>query len=282
MLSAGDDYWSINDAPDPRVKPAGTPLDQAEIYSPPYLFDGESLAPRPAITSLPPMGETGGVLYGERFGVGVTGSRPVDKAVLVAPAATTHGVNMNQRRIELEVLTRQPGGLEVRAPATAALAPPGWYMLFVLDASGTPSEAGWVWMRSQRPAAPAAGGPTADRAAPKVHARILRLPRSGRYLRVRVRASEPGTASLRGRAGGRRVKARTVALRRGGVARTVRLRPHRRTVKALRSGRKLRVSLSVAARDASRQRRPPQRLQARAPTAMTRAAPRRRSRRSGV
>ena len=141
--------------PQTRGPAAGQPLDQAEIYSPPYLFDGESLAPRPAITSLPPMGETGGVLYGERFGVGVTGSRPVDKAVLVAPAATTHGVNMNQRRIELEVLTRQPGGLEVRAPATAALAPPGWYMLFVLDASGTPSEAGWVWMRSQRPAAPA-------------------------------------------------------------------------------------------------------------------------------
>ena len=195
------------------------------------------------------MGETGGVLYGERFGVGVTGSRPVDKAVLVAPAATTHGVNMNQRRIELEVLTRQPGGLEVRAPASAALAPPGWYMLFVLDASGTPSEAGWVWMRSQRPAAPDAGGPSADRTAPRVHARILRLPRSGRYLRVRVKASEPGTVRLRGRAGGRRVKARTVALRRSGVARTVRLRPHRRTVQALRSGRRLRVSLSVAARD---------------------------------
>ncbi len=251
VLSAGDDYWSINNAPDPGVKPPGTPLDQAEIYSPPYLFDGESLAPRPAITSLPPMGETGGLVYGERFGVGVAGSQPVDKAVLVAPAATTHGVNMNQRRIELEVLTRQPGGLEVRAPATAGLAPPGWYMLFVLDASGTPSEAGWVWMRSQRPAAPAAGGPTADRAAPRVHARILRLPRSGRYLRVRVRASEPGTASLRGRAGGRRVKARTVALGRGGVARTVRLRPHRRSVQALRSGRKLRVSLSVTARDRS-------------------------------
>ena len=50
VLSAGDDYWSIGDARDPWVKPAGTPLDQAEIYSPPYLFDGDTLAPRPGIT----------------------------------------------------------------------------------------------------------------------------------------------------------------------------------------------------------------------------------------
>ena len=250
VLSAGDDYWSIGDARDPWVKPAGTPLDQAEIYSPPYLFDGDTLAPRPGITSLPPMGETGGVLYGERFGVGVTGARPVDKAVLVAPAATTHGVNMNQRRIELEVLTRQPGGLEVRAPSSAALAPPGWYMLFVLDSEGTPSEAGWVWLRPDRPAAPVVDGPVAtpDSTAPTLRARILRLTKRGRNLRVRVKASERSTLHLHGRIGGRRLKARTVSLR-SGVGRTVYLRIPGRAVMALRTGRRLRASVAVAARN---------------------------------
>jgi hypothetical protein len=256
VLSAGDDYWAVDDSRDPWVKPAGTPLDQAEIYSPPYLFDGETAAPRPGITSLPPMGETGGVLYGERFGVGVSGARPVDKAVLVAPAATTHGVNMNQRRIELEVLTRQPGGLEVRAPSSAALAPPGWYMLFVLDSEGTPSEAGWVWMRTERPAAPPTPTPPVadpvlplDRTAPAVRARILRLTRGGRNLRVRVKASEPGSLRVYGRVGGRRVKARTVALRRSGAQRTVYLRMPARAVKALSAGRRLRASVTVVAQD---------------------------------
>jgi Domain of unknown function (DUF1929) len=247
VLSAGDDYWSVNDVPDP-----GTPLDKAEIYSPPYLFDGEALAPRPAITSLPPMGATGGVLYGERFGVGVTGAQPVDKAVLIAPAATTHGVNMNQRRLELEVLTRQPGGLEVRAPSSATLAPPGWYMLFVFDSTGTPSEAGWVWLRTDRPAptTPVVDGPvsTPDRTAPTVRARILRLTKRGRNLRVRVKASERSTVRLHGRIGGRRLKARTVSLR-SGVARTVYLRIPGRAVTALRTGGRLRASVAVAARD---------------------------------
>ena len=196
------------------------------------------------------MGETGGVLYGERFGVGVTGARPVDKAVLVAPAATTHGVNMNQRRIELEVLTRQPGGLEVRAPSSAALAPPGWYMLFVLDSEGTPSEAGWVWLRPDRPAAPVVDGPVAtpDSTAPTLRARILRLTKRGRNLRVRVKASERSTLHLHGRIGGRRLKARTVSLR-SGVGRTVYLRIPGRAVMALRTGRRLRASVAVAARN---------------------------------
>ncbi len=256
VLSAGDDYWSVDDVPDPGLKPPGTPLDQAELYSPPYLFDGENAAPRPAITSLPPMGATGGVLYGERFGVGVSAvaGRPVDKAVLVAPAATTHGVNMNQRRIELEVLTRQPGGLEVRAPSSGALAPPGWYMLFVLDSDGTPSEAGWVWLRPDRPAPPTPPVvdppvPPSDRTAPAVRARILRLTRSGRNLRVRVTASEPGSLRLHARIGKRRLKPRTVALRSTSASRTVHLRMPGRTIRALRTGRRLRAYVSVTARD---------------------------------
>ena len=35
-------------------------------------------------------------------------------------------------------------GLDVRAPAGPGAAPPGYYMLFVLDADGTPSVARWV------------------------------------------------------------------------------------------------------------------------------------------
>lgn len=268
VLSAGDDYWSVVDTPDPYTHPDGEPLDQAEIYEPPYLFDGDQPAPRPQITSLPPMGATGGVRYGERFAVGVA-NRQAQEAVLMAPGATTHGVNMSQRRIELEVVSSQPGGIEVRAPQSAAVAPPGWYMLFVVDAAGTPSEAGWVWLRTSRPpsggdleapvppARPAAPAPPAppgpspavDWNAPGLRIRVLAPARRGRLVPVRVTASEPAKGVLRPRAGARRLRAKAFSIARAGGRRTLRLAMPARAVRALRAGRRLRLTVAVDARD---------------------------------
>jgi galactose oxidase len=42
---------------------------------------------------------------------------------------------------------RSAGGLTVTAPASAAIAPPGHYMLFLLDADGIPSVARIIRMR---------------------------------------------------------------------------------------------------------------------------------------
>ena len=155
VLSAGDDYWDLADQPDPYIRQgptAGKPLDEAEIYEPPYLFDGEARAPRPAIDGGPATAS-----WGDDVGVPVSeaAGRPAGRAVLVAPGAVTHGVDMNQRHVELSVLGRVAGkGLNVRMPASPNVAPPGWYMLFVLDAAGTPSVARWVQLRAGRPGRP--------------------------------------------------------------------------------------------------------------------------------
>src|SRR4029079_9620450 len=111
----------------------GPAVDEAELYSPPYLFDGNGPAPRPAVGSAP-----AAVRYGDDFGIAIA-ARDAARAVLVAPAATTHGADMNQRHVELAVTGRVDGkGVNVRAPADGTLAPPGYYMLFVIDAAGTP------------------------------------------------------------------------------------------------------------------------------------------------
>ena len=82
-------------------------------------------------------------------------ARDAARAVLVAPAATTHGADMNQRHVELAVTGRVDGkGINVRAPADGTLAPPGYYMLFVIDAAGTPSVARWVRLGADAPDAP--------------------------------------------------------------------------------------------------------------------------------
>ncbi|MDP8968866.1 MAG: DUF1929 domain-containing protein [Actinomycetota bacterium] len=147
--------------PDARVVSAGddgnmkrtADRDNAEIYWPPYLFDGDACALRPVIRGVgapgPPSAsgarQWATLTYGERFGIFSEHAQPGMQAVLVAPAATTHGVDMNQRLVPLAVdSVLAGGGLNVTMPAAAAIAPPGYYMLFVIDKDGTPSEARWV------------------------------------------------------------------------------------------------------------------------------------------
>jgi hypothetical protein len=124
--------------PDGRIMSAGDTgagggRQLIDFYSPPYLFQG----PRPEITSAPSQ-----VDYGASFDIAASGPA-VGSAVLMAPGATTHAVQMNSRRVELAV-TATPTGFTATAPASADLAPPGWYMLFVVTPDGIPSVATWV------------------------------------------------------------------------------------------------------------------------------------------
>src|SRR5690606_18060440 len=67
---------------------------------------------------------------------------------LVALGAVTHQVNMQQRFLSLE-FDVDLAGLDVTMPANANLAPPGPYMLFVLNERGVPSHAAMVQVVGQ-------------------------------------------------------------------------------------------------------------------------------------
>ena len=135
VVSAGDDYnGGFNEGE-----------DEAELFSPPYLFDGDDPAPRPVIDDAP-----ASVGWGRTFDVDASGPAPA-RATLVAPGAVTHAVDMSQRFQELEVVAAGAGGLTLKAPPNGDVAPPGRYMLFVLDASGTPSVARWVQLDAGEP-----------------------------------------------------------------------------------------------------------------------------------
>ena len=124
VLSAGDDGYG------------GSSSDTAEIYEPPYLFKG----PRPSIASAPDSVE-----YGETFGVETSGD--ATKAVLMAPAAVTHANDMSQRYVPVSTTVTSPGTLTLKAPATPELAPPTYYMLFVLNDQGVPSVAKFIRLK---------------------------------------------------------------------------------------------------------------------------------------
>jgi hypothetical protein len=118
-----------------------------EIYTPPYLFDANDnpVINRPKITGITPtvMG------YNAPFSVTYTSASAIRSAVLVRPGSTTHAFDMDQRLIGLCGASPQPactgsGTLSLTSPPNGNIAPPGYYMLFLLDSSGVPSVAQFI------------------------------------------------------------------------------------------------------------------------------------------
>ena len=106
----------------------------AEIYRPAYLYSGA----RPVLEAAPPQ-----VPYDSTFPAQTPDARSVDRAVLMAPSATTHAEDSTQRHVELRIAGRSNDTLTLRSPAAAAIAPPGYYMLFLLG-DGVPSVAKFI------------------------------------------------------------------------------------------------------------------------------------------
>ncbi|WP_329185922.1 kelch motif-containing protein [Streptomyces sp. NBC_01428] len=107
-----------------------------EIYTPPALHrNGKN---RPVLGEGPAAPDRDG-----RATFATDHPERVTKARLMRPSAVTHTTDVEQRSIELG-LTKTTNSVTVEVPKDPALVPPGWYMLFVTDAQGTPSEAKWV------------------------------------------------------------------------------------------------------------------------------------------
>jgi hypothetical protein len=113
----------------------GTYEPHLEIYSPAYLFNADgSLATRPSITATTP----GVIGYGAIFQVQTPDAANVSSVVLMRPGSPTHAFDMDQRLVVLNFSTGS-GVLNVTAPPNGSIAPPGSYMLFILNSSGVPS-----------------------------------------------------------------------------------------------------------------------------------------------
>lgn len=105
-----------------------------EIYTPPYLYRDS----RPDLTAGPKRMRRGGTgMFTTSQGSTITSAK------LMRPSAVTHVTDTDQRSVELR-LVRTAEGISVTVPKNRALVPSGWYMLFVTDAKGTPSEGTWV------------------------------------------------------------------------------------------------------------------------------------------
>ncbi|MFD4552002.1 galactose oxidase-like domain-containing protein [Streptomyces sp. NPDC058466] len=114
----------------------GTWNHNVSIYTPPYLLKGT----RPTITSV----IDNEWVYGDTQRITV--DRPIVKAELIRPAAVTHSSDPNQRFVDLP-LSVDGNNVDLNVTSNPNMAPPGWYMLFAVDANGVPSVAKWVHLQ---------------------------------------------------------------------------------------------------------------------------------------
>ena len=122
------EYWRLGGG---RFDNATAPTDQlnGEIYSPPYLFKGA----RPVITSVPAQ-----VGYNQTITIQTPDASGISRVAFIKLGSVTHQFNMDQRYVPL-TFTAGSGNLSVQTPVNGNLAPPGHYMLFIVDTNGVPS-----------------------------------------------------------------------------------------------------------------------------------------------
>jgi hypothetical protein len=112
----------------------GTFEQRIEIFTPPYLFRG----PQPTVATAPAT-----MALGQTVDVATPDAARIASARLMAPMASTHVTDTGQRSVALDI-TKRDGGVSVTVPEDPTIAPPGRYMLFLVDERGIPSVGNWV------------------------------------------------------------------------------------------------------------------------------------------
>ncbi len=131
--------------PDGRVMTnGGDGFTDIEVFSPPYLFKGA----RPTMSSVP-----ASLGYNQRFSVPSPEAADIGKVTLIRLSSPTHAFDQGQRMNVLQ-FSRGTGTLEITTPGHANLAPPGYYMLFIVNNAGVPSLASMIQLSATAPAPP--------------------------------------------------------------------------------------------------------------------------------
>jgi Domain of unknown function (DUF1929) len=139
VLSAGG-YWDRNFDVNPANSTTGDPnarsSKDAELFYPQYLYDSNGQpASRPWIRAAPKT-----IRYNQEFELGTPDANEIANVSLIKLGSTTHGFDADQRLVKIG-FTRGSDRLRIQTPANGTFAPPGHYMLFILNAQGVPSVA---------------------------------------------------------------------------------------------------------------------------------------------
>lgn len=113
--------------------PATVGILKIELYEPSYI----AVVNRIVIDTAPPV-----VTFNQPFDVTI--DRPaseIGRVVLIRNGSVTHSTDNDQRLVALEIVSRSGSSIRVKSPPSGNVAPPGYYMLWVVDNTGNPSQA---------------------------------------------------------------------------------------------------------------------------------------------
>jgi hypothetical protein len=145
---------------DGRVWTAGSTPDQfkkevrVEVFNPWYTSET-----RPTISGDP----TGGA-YGNTITIPTPNAADITKVSLIKVSAATHHYNTDQRLIWLQIQGTTSSSVTVKAPINNKLAPPGYYLIHVLNNAGVPSVGKFIKLPGSADNSP----PPSDTVAPNV------------------------------------------------------------------------------------------------------------------
>ena len=104
---------------------------QIDIFEPAYVGQGG----RPTITSCP-----ANISYDTAFRVDTPQANSIARVALMRCGSITHGFNSDQRYVGLTFTVHDGNTLSVAPPPSGDIAPPGYYMLWLIDEQGRPCE----------------------------------------------------------------------------------------------------------------------------------------------
>jgi Galactose oxidase-like, Early set domain/Glyoxal oxidase N-terminus len=94
---------------------------------------------RPVINGAPAT-----IAYGVTFDVQTPSPAAIAEVVLLRPGAVTHGWNQSQRYVECAITGTTAAAVQAQPPPNGNIAPPGYYLLFILTAGRVPSVGRWI------------------------------------------------------------------------------------------------------------------------------------------
>lgn len=128
LMPDGRVWTAGGNSPDQPNLPPTDNQKRIEIFDPPY-----PAGPRPTIDAAPTV-----LAYGDLFSVGYTSAAAIRTVVLMRCGSSTHAFNPDQRAVVLSFSPAGTGTLTATAPPDGGVAPPGQYMLFIVDDQGRP------------------------------------------------------------------------------------------------------------------------------------------------
>ncbi|MFL5909807.1 MAG: galactose oxidase-like domain-containing protein [Gaiellaceae bacterium] len=132
LMPDGRVWTAGGNSPNQPDQPPTDNQKKIEIFDPPY-----PAGTRPRITASPKV-----VAYGDAFAVTMPSpqAQHVRAVTLMRCGSSTHAFNPDQRCVFLDFASETATRLRVTAPPHGGVAPPGNYMLFVIDDGGRPCQ----------------------------------------------------------------------------------------------------------------------------------------------